>query len=104
MRACKADLGALRADLVSYLDNELRGIVIEQGGEAKPTAAFQRVAQRATTNALELGCSEVTGANTLLAIFAETRSPAARLLGQHGIARARVAELVARADPANQSG
>ena len=96
MRACNAELGALRASLVGYLDDELKGIVTEQGGAPKPTAAFQRVAQRAATNALELGCSEITGANTLLAIFAETRSPAARLLGQHGVSRERVAELIAQ--------
>lgn len=96
MRASNADLGALQASLVNYLDNELKDLVIENGGAAKPTAAFQRVAQRAAINAQELGHPAVTGANTLLAIFPETRSPAARLLGQHGVSRERVAELIAQ--------
>ena len=104
MRACAADLGALQASLVRYLDNELKDLVTEIGGDAKPTAAFQRVAQRAAINAQELGCSEITGANTLLGIFPETRSPAARLLGQHGVTRERVAELIAWDDPANETG
>jgi hypothetical protein len=39
-----------------------------------------------------------------MAIFPETRSPAARLLGQHGVSRERVAELSARDDPANETG
>ena len=104
MRACNADLGALQAGLVSYLDNELKNLVIENSGDAKPTAAFQRVAQRAAINAQELGRSAITGANTLLAIFAESRSPAARLLNQHGVSRERVAELIARNDRANETG
>jgi ATP-dependent Lon protease len=104
MRACNADLGALQAGLVRYLDNELKEFVTENGGDAKPTVAFQRVAQRAAINAQELGQPAITGANTLLALFFETRSPAARLLGQHGVSRERVAEFVARDDPANQSG
>jgi ATP-dependent Lon protease len=104
MRTCNANLGALQAGLVSYLDNELKNFVTENDGEAKPTAAFQRVAQRAAINAQELGRPVITGATTLLAIFPETRSPAARLLGQHGVSRERVAELVARDDPANETG
>jgi ATP-dependent Lon protease len=96
MAACNADLGALKAGLLSYLDNELKDLVIENGGDAKPTAAFQRVAQRAALDAQELGRPIVTGANTLLAIFPETRSPAARLLGeQGGVTRGRAADFVA---------
>jgi ATP-dependent Lon protease len=96
MRTCDADLGALKAGLVGYLDNELKNLVIENGGDAKPTAAFQRVAQRAAINTQELGRPAITGANTLLAIFPETRSPAVRLLGQHGVSRERVAEFIAQ--------
>jgi ATP-dependent Lon protease len=95
MKACGADLGALKASLLGYLDNELRHIVIENGGAPKPTAAFQRVPQRAALRAQELGRAVVTGADVLLALFAETRSPAARFLSEHGVSRARAADLVA---------
>jgi ATP-dependent Lon protease len=94
LRACDADLGALKASLLGYLDNDLTGLVIENGGDAKPTAAFQRVAHRAVLRAQELR-RPVTGANTLLAIFAETKSPAARFLDERGVSRARAADLVA---------
>jgi ATP-dependent Lon protease len=94
MRACNANLGALRANLLSYLDNELKRLVIENGEKAKPTAAFRRVAERAALHAQELGRPAVTGANTLLAIFPETRSPAARLLDEHGVSRGRAADLI----------
>jgi ATP-dependent Lon protease len=65
MRGCKADPGAMKAGLLSYLDNELKDLVIENGGDAKPTAAFARVAQRAELHAQQLGRPSVTGANTV---------------------------------------
>jgi ATP-dependent Lon protease len=95
LRACDADLGALKASLLGYLDNDLTGLVIENGGDAKPTAAFQRVAHRAVLHAQTLR-RPVTGANTILAIFPETKSPAARFLGEQGMSRARAAEFVAQ--------
>jgi ATP-dependent Lon protease len=96
MRDCKADLGVLKGGLVSYLDNELKDIVTEKGGAARPTAAFERVAQRAASHAQGLGRPAVTGANTLLALFPETRSPAARLLGEQGVSEERTADFIAR--------
>jgi ATP-dependent Lon protease len=104
MAACNADLGALRADLLGYLDNGLKDGVLPNGAAAKPTAAFERVLQSAALHARELGRAAVTGANVLMAIFPESRSPAARVLGQRSVSRERVAELVARDDPANESG
>jgi ATP-dependent Lon protease len=96
MAACNADLGALRASLIKFLDNDLKDIVIETGGDAKPTAAFQRVSQRAALHAQELGRAVVTGANTLMALFPETRSPAAQFLAQHGVSPGRAANFVAQ--------
>ena len=93
MRACKADLGVLKEKLASYLDNELKRLVIDKGGDAKPTPAFQRVAQRAARLTQELHRPDVTGANTLLAIFAESQSFAARVLFEQDISRERVATL-----------
>jgi ATP-dependent Lon protease len=95
MSACNADLGALRTGLSSYLDNELKDIVIENGGDAEPSPAFRRVAGRPALHAQELGSPAVTGANTLFAIFRETRSPAAKLLGEQGVSRERAADFVA---------
>jgi ATP-dependent Lon protease len=95
MADCKADLGALKASLISYLDNGLKDIVTEKRGAARPTAAFERVAQRAASHAQGLGRPAVTGANTLLALFLETRSPAARLLGEQGVSEQRTADFIA---------
>lgn len=95
MRACDADLDKLRQSLVQYLDNELKHIVIETGS-AEPTAAFKRVDQRAALHAQEVGHAAVTGADALVALFPETRSPAARLLAEHGISRGRADKAIAQ--------
>jgi hypothetical protein len=87
MKVCNANLGALAEKLVDYLDNELKSLVIGSGADPEPTAAFQRVVQRAELRGQEQGRSMVTGTNTLEAISFETRSPAARLLAEQGMTR-----------------
>ena len=47
MTACKLDIEKLRRDLANYLDNDCASFVVEDGGQVHPTAAFQRVVQRA---------------------------------------------------------
>jgi hypothetical protein len=42
MTACKVDLGVLKEHLASYIDNDLKRLVIDDGGESIPTAVFQR--------------------------------------------------------------
>jgi len=95
MRGCNADLGVLKDRLVGYLDNELNKLVIAHG-RALPTAAFQRVVQRAERYAKELGGTLVTGANALVAIFAERESEAAYRLHEQGMSRQGAASFVAR--------
>jgi hypothetical protein len=87
MKACKVDLGTLKEKLTNYIDNDLKTPVIDEGGEPKQSAGFQRVVQRATLYAEGRGRPNRTGAELLVAIFAETESPAARLLGQQGMTR-----------------
>jgi hypothetical protein len=79
MRACKADLGALKEDLVSYIDSELKELVINDSRDPRPTPGFQRVVQRAVLRAQNLG-RDATGANVLVAIFDERESHAAWFL------------------------
>jgi ATP-dependent Clp protease ATP-binding subunit ClpA len=87
MSACKVDLGALKEKLTNYIDNDLKTLVIDDGGEPKHTAGFQRVIQRAAHYAEGRGRPNRTGAELLVAIFAETESPAARLLGEQDMTR-----------------
>ena len=67
MRACSVDLDVLKRNLVEYIDTELDNLVTELGEEAKPTAGFQRVIQRAVIHVQSSGRDEVTGANVLVA-------------------------------------
>ena len=80
MRACNVDIDVLRKNLLSYVENELASLVINSGDDAKPTAAFQRVIQRAVIHVQSSGREEVTGANVLVALFAERESDAAYFL------------------------
>ncbi|HZB53020.1 MAG TPA: LON peptidase substrate-binding domain-containing protein [Reyranella sp.] len=96
LRMCNADLEALKVDLLNFLGSERENIFVEPGAEARPTPAFQRVGQRAQLNARELGHAAVTGANVLVGLFPETRSPAARLLDKQGVSPAQVADVVAQ--------
>ena len=83
MRACGVDLAVLQKTLTDYIDNELRGIVVETGaapGGSRPTAAFQRVMQRAVSYAEQIGQHEVAGDSMMVVIFAERLSPAVRRL------------------------
>jgi ATP-dependent Clp protease ATP-binding subunit ClpA len=58
---------------VSYIDNDLKELVIDEG-ETRPTAGFQRVIQRAVIHVQSSGREEVTGANVLVAILPNLQS------------------------------
>ena len=87
MRACSVDLDKLRGSLVNYLETEFENLVAEGSDDAKPTAGFQRVVQRAVIHVQSSGREEVTGANVLIAIFAERESHAAYFLQEQDMTR-----------------
>jgi ATP-dependent Clp protease ATP-binding subunit ClpA len=80
MRACGVDIGKLRKDVTDYIDTELANLAPARPDEAKPTAGFQRVLQRAAIHVQSSGREEVTGANVLIALFAERESHAVYFL------------------------
>src|SRR6267378_496557 len=87
MRACSVDLDKLRTSLVNYLETEFENLVTDGADDAKPTAGFQRVIQRAVIHVQSSGREEVTGANVLIAIFAERESHAAYFLQEQDMTR-----------------
>ena len=88
MQACNVDLDELRKTLVKFVDEDLSTLVTDiEGSEAVPTAAFQRVIQRAAIHVQSSGRSEVTGANVLVAIFAERESNAAFFMQEQDMTR-----------------
>jgi ATP-dependent Clp protease ATP-binding subunit ClpA len=87
MRACNVDIDTLRRNLMEYVDTELANLINEGNEDSKPTAGFQRVIQRAVIHVQSSGREEVTGANVLVAIFAERESHAAYFLQEQDMTR-----------------
>ena len=87
MRACNVDVEALKRTVVHYIDTELLGLATSHKGDPKPTSGFQRVIQRAVIHVQSSGREEVTGANVLVAIFAERESHAAFFLQEQDMTR-----------------
>ncbi|BBF79986.1 ATP-dependent Clp protease ATP-binding subunit ClpA [Asticcacaulis excentricus] len=87
MTACNVDLTKLRTALTAYIETDLKSLVVPHSEEAKPTAGFQRVIQRAVIHVQSSGRDEVTGANVLVAIFSERESHAAFFLQEQEMTR-----------------
>ncbi|WP_411035444.1 ATP-dependent Clp protease ATP-binding subunit ClpA [Shinella sp. BYT-45] len=87
MGACNVNLDVLRKTLTEYVDEELANLVTGYEEDSKPTSSFQRVIQRAVIHVQSSGREEVTGANVLVAIFAERESHAAYFLQEQEMTR-----------------
>ena len=87
MQACNVDLDVLKQTVISYIDTELEALIVRDRTDTKPTAGFQRVIQRAVIHVQSSGREEVTGANVLVAIFAERESHAAFFLQEQEMTR-----------------
>lgn len=86
-RACGVDLEQLKRDLLQYIETDLANLVGARPEEAKPTAGFQRVVQRAVIHVQSSGRAEVTGANVLVALFSERESHAVFFLQEQKMSR-----------------
>jgi ATP-dependent Clp protease ATP-binding subunit ClpA len=88
MKACLVDFDVLRKRITEYLDKELtKSLYVKGSTEAQPTTSFQRVVHRAVVHVQSSGREEVTGANVLVAIFAERESHAAFFLQEQEMTR-----------------
>ena len=87
LTACDVELEGLRGALTSYLDEDLASLVVEEFDEARPTAGFHRVIQRAVIHVQSSGREEVTGANALVALFNERESHAVYFLQERDMTR-----------------
>jgi ATP-dependent Clp protease ATP-binding subunit ClpA len=87
LRACGVDVAKLQQQLVGYLDNDLKNLVISHDEDPKPTPSFQRVIQRAAIHVQTSGRQEVTGANVLVAMFSERESYAVFFLQEQEMSR-----------------
>ncbi|MEP3437203.1 MAG: ATP-dependent Clp protease ATP-binding subunit ClpA, partial [Hoeflea sp.] len=87
MGACNVDLEQLRRTVSDYVDKELGNLITGYDEDSKPTSGFQRVIQRAVIHVQSSGREEVTGANVLVAMFAERESHAAYFLQEQEMTR-----------------
>jgi Glyoxalase superfamily protein/Clp amino terminal domain, pathogenicity island component len=104
MTACNVDLGKLTENLATYIDNELKRLVIDDDRDTRPTAGFQRVVQRAVIQTQGLGRPTVTGAELLANIFAERESHAAYFLQEQEITRADAVNFIVHGIPGHRKG
>ena len=96
LKACGADLSALRADLNEFITSTVPTIPdtkLQQ--DTQPTHGFQRVLQRAVFQVNSANHSEVLGANVIVAIFSEQESQAVYFLRLQDIARIDVVNYIA---------
>jgi len=87
LRACSVDSDLLAKNLRDYIENELNNLINEDADECKPTAGFQRVIQRAIISVQSSGREDVSGANVLVALFAERESHAVYFLQEQDMTR-----------------
>ena len=88
MRACGINISILQETLEGFIEDELDNLVVSgEIEDAKATAAFQRVIQRAVHHVQMSGREEVTGANVLVAMFSERDSHAVYLLQKQNMTR-----------------
>ena len=87
LRACGAQLEALRLELTRFVEEHTPVVGADHDGETQPTLGFQRVIQRAILHVQSSGKKEVTGANVLVAIFGEKDSHAVYFLQKQNISR-----------------
>ncbi|MGD2137601.1 MAG: ATP-dependent Clp protease ATP-binding subunit ClpA [Gammaproteobacteria bacterium] len=87
LRACGADIDALRHEVGTFLDETTPKLAPEDTRETQPTLGFQRVLQRAVFHVQSSDKKEVSGANVLVAIFSEQESQAVYFLNKQGITR-----------------
>ena len=81
-------MDVLRLILRDYLDRGLRRSCQRRNAEeCKPTAGFQRVVQRAIISVQSSGREDVSGANVLVALFAERESHAVYFLQEQDMTR-----------------
>ena len=84
---CGGDAAELRQELEAFLAAHLETLPDAAQAAPQPTAAFERVLQRALLQAQGSGQGVIDAGNVLAAMFAEARSHAVYLLAEQGISR-----------------
>ena len=94
LRACAADIEALRRELSAFVDQHTPTVGGTAEIDTQPTLGFQRVIQRAILHVQSSGKKEVTGANVLVAMFGEKDSHAVFFLQKQNVSRLDVVNFI----------
>ena len=86
-RRAGGNVDRLKKEIDRLLESELNKVPGAEPVVPAPSRGFQRVLQRAAIHVQSSGREEVTGANVLVAIFAERESPAAYFLQEQEMTR-----------------
>ena len=86
LKACDVSVDDLKLELAEHLAETLSSIA-GTAAETQPTTSFQRVIQRAVIHTQSSGRDAATGANVLIALFAEQESFAVWALQQQDMSR-----------------
>jgi ATP-dependent Clp protease ATP-binding subunit ClpA len=87
IKHCGGSAKRLEKKLEDYLSTSVAPLPEDERDRAQPTLGFARVVQRAVNHVLGAGKNEATGANVLVAMFAEADSHAVTFLKEEGISR-----------------
>ncbi len=85
--ACGADRGHLASELRGFLKKKIPSLGAAGTVNSQPSIGFQRVIQRALYHVQSAGKETVTGANVLVALFAERESHAVYFLQNEHVSR-----------------
>jgi ATP-dependent Clp protease ATP-binding subunit ClpA len=94
LKACGADISALRDKLTLFLDETTPRLSRRDDRDTQPTIGFQRVLQRAVLHVQSSGKKEVSGANVLVSIFGERESQAVYYLEKQQVTRLDVVNFI----------
>jgi ATP-dependent Clp protease ATP-binding subunit ClpA len=87
VRHAGGDPAALKKRLEAYLSEHIEPLAEPTAGAPTPSLGVQRAIQRAVNHVRSSGKEEVTGANVLVAMFAERDSYAVALMEEQGVSR-----------------
>ncbi len=110
LRHAGGDIAALKKRLERYLEADIEPLPEEPDTGPTPSLGVQRAIRRAVNHVKSSGKEEVTGANVLIAMFAEHDSYAVAALEQSGVTRLDVVSYIshgvskADGDPAAPGG
>jgi ATP-dependent Clp protease ATP-binding subunit ClpA len=87
VRHAGGDPALLKKELEQFLSDQLESVPEETFDVPAASLAVQRAIRRAAAHVQSSGKEQITGANVLVAIFAERESPAVNLLEKAGVTR-----------------